>query len=368
MSANIEKLKKLNDLVGLSFRSKHTIVLNPDERDENQETLGDNIMYDKAKWNISKELSDFVGELSNNNELSTEDKIILIFEKVCKDYTYDDNLISYIKEIGDDMYTVPDWYGQNIDDEWEKNREEHNRRVCYELSRYIAKALTELFKDSEKYNVCIHWNKNLTHYFVGLTCDDYSVTLDADNFFNNKDLTRLKTGLTAEGITILEDNNDKFKKALDKFNEGRSEYAINKIKTEIDEDSQNINPDTIILNTDEAEENEEIIFLKKALEILNKKYDIDSQGIFEYIKEIVDIRLGANMREKIWKRMEGETKESTRYIRCLVVNADNQKFLIDVDQKAIRPFNEEELNMKRTRFIPYNELSPRGGYDYYDGR
>ena len=38
----------------------------------------------------------------------------------------------------------------------------------------------------------VYIGTKVLHYFVGLTCDDYSVALDTDNFFNIKDLTRLK--------------------------------------------------------------------------------------------------------------------------------------------------------------------------------
>lgn len=182
-----------------------------------------------------------------------------------------------------------------------KNREQHNRRICFELSRYLAKALTELLKDNNDYNICIFWNKNLTHYFVGLTCNDYSLVLDLDDFFNIKDLTRIKADLTAEGIVILEDYENKFKNALDKFNEGRSEYAIKKVEDEINNDNTNSNHNTE-KDSDKKEENEDIVFFKKAIEVLTKKYDIDSQGIYEYMKEIVDIKLGPDGREKIWKK------------------------------------------------------------------
>ena len=366
MSINIEKLKKLNDLVSLSARKKNIIVLEPKEKRENEKDLGEDVIYDKTDWEITEEFSKYIDEIAKDNKLSIEDKILAIYEKISIDYIYDDNLISYIKKVDDDTYSLPDWYGRDVDDEWKANRETHNRRVCYELSRYLAKSLTQLLKNDDDYDICIHWNKDLTHYFVGLTCDNYSLTLDPDDFFNIKDLTRLKTGLTAQGIKILEDPKNKFKNALDKFNNGKSEYAIKKIEDEIGEDktSENSNIEKPMA---EKEENEDIVFLKKVISILSEKYKMDSQGIYEYMKEIVDIRLGPEEREKIWKRIEGDTKESTRYIRCLLLNTDNQKFLIDVDKKILRPFDEEELKAKRTNFVPYNELS-RGGFDYYDGK
>lgn len=89
----------------------------------------------------------------------------------------------------------------------------------------------QLFEEKENFNVCILWNKDLTHYLVGLASDEYSVTLDTDDFFYIKDLTRIKTGLTAKGITILEDTNEKFANVLTQFNDGRSEYAIEDVET-----------------------------------------------------------------------------------------------------------------------------------------
>ena len=42
-------------------------------------------------------------------------------KKICKDYVYDDNLISYIKKkIDEDVFSIPDWYGRDVDQEWEK--------------------------------------------------------------------------------------------------------------------------------------------------------------------------------------------------------------------------------------------------------
>ena len=362
MDVNIDNLNRLNELIGVHFHRKHVLVVEP-EKNEKEEQIGEDIVYDKVPWKISEELQEHVNELTNNDEMNTEDKILDVFDFICKNYTYDDNLISYIRKIDDDTFTLPDWYGRDIDEEWEKNREGHNRRICFELSRYLAKSLKELLKDKKDYEVCIHWDKGLTHYFVGLTCDDYSVALDTDNFFNIKDLTRLKTDLTAEGIVILEDEKNKFKTALDKFNQNKGEHAIIKIQEDIDEANENKSNEDVT----EIEENEDVEFFKKALEVLMKKYKIDSQGIYESMKEIVDTRLGSKDREKVWKKIEGETNESTRYIRCLVLNIENQKYLIDVDQGILRPFDEKEFEEKKTHFLPYKELS-RGNYDYYDGR
>lgn len=299
MSNYIDQLIKLNDLVSTSFRRKHIIVLNPEGESENRDDTSSNIIYDKADWKIPEDVRGLVGELSQNSQLSNEEKILLIYEQLCKDYVYDDNLISYIKKVDDDSYALPDWYGRDVGQEWEKNRGQHNRRVCYEVSRYLASSLIELFKDSEDINVCILWDKGLTHYFVGLTSNDYSITLDLDDFNNIKDLTRVKAGLTAEGIVILADNEGKFKNALDKFNEARSKDAIKKIEDDIANDS---NPSSDNENASQSSEPDNIAFLKNAIEILKSKHGIDSQGIYEYIKEIVDITVRSTSKKKSMER------------------------------------------------------------------
>lgn len=362
MSINLMKLIELNNLVALKNKSKSTIILDPKEKKFGSRLSGD-IEYDKAEWKIPNELKDYVSTLSEEKNMSTEDKILKIYEKICNDYVYDDNLISYIKKVDVDTFHLPDWYGRDIDKKWEKNREEHNRRICFELSRYLAKSLNELLKKQEGYNVCIHWNKELTHYFVGLISNEYSVILDVDDFYSIKDLTRIKANLTAEGIKILKDKNGKFASALEKFNEGREKYSISKIENE----SEKIENNNETENDTDLEENEEVIFLQKAMKILSEDEKLDSQGIFEYMKEIIDIGLGQSNRKKIWKEIPGQSIESTRHIRCLVVNIDDNKYLIDGDEKIMRKFDEREFKSKNAKYKPYNEVS-KGDYDYYNGK
>ena len=364
MSLDKTKLINLNDLVSLHFRRKHIIVLNPEEKQDDIEELNGNIEYDKSEWKLPANFQKLVNEIAKNSQLNNEDKILSIFEQLCKNYIYDDNLISYIQKIDDESYDLPDWYGRDIDENWEKNREEHNRRVCYEVSRYLAKALIELFKDRDDVNICILWDKGNTHYFVGLTCNEYSITLDSDNFNNIKDLTRIKADLTAQGIVILDDKDRKFASALDKFNENRSNDAIKKIENEIDNNtlSQNIENQT----SQQTQEPENVTFLKNAIEILKEKCNIDSQGIYEYMKEIIDIKLGPEPRKKVWKKIEGKDNKATRYIRCLVLNANNQEYILDVDTMILRTFDEEEFKKEDAEFIPYKDLSRDWG-EPYDG-
>lgn len=351
MNRDIDKLIELTKLAAEHSRRKRILVLNPEMEYNNKEDGSENVIYDTSQWKIPEEIHALVKELSQNSQISNEDKILSIYKKICEDYVYDDNLISYIQKIDDDEFSLPDWYGKDVDEQWEKNREQHNRRVCYEVSRYLAKSIEELFKDEEDYNVCILWDKSLTHYFVGLTCNDYSITLDLDDFNNIKDLTRIKTGLTAEGIVILQDFKGKFKNALDKFNKGRGKNAIKKIENEISYNSNIEDEEATAENKPDS-----IILLENAIEIL-KRDNIDSQGLFEYLKEIVDITIGPESRKKVWKEIKAEKEEDTRYIRCLILEVDNQQYIIDVDKMLLRPFAKEELLKKEREFIPYKELT-----------
>ena len=339
------------------------IILKLEKKLGSVEDLNANIICDKTRWRIPEDIQAFVEKLSKDDKLSDEDKILAIFEKLGKYYIYDDNVLSYMKKIDDDKFALPDWYGRDVDANWEKNREEHNKRVCYEISRYLAKALTELFKGNDNFNICILWDIDLTHYYVGLTCSDYTITLDLDDFNNIKDLTRLKTGLTVDGIVILEDNNGKFRNALEKFNEHRSKHAVKKIETDIDDTTT---PNHNCSQMGEIEP-DDIIFLRNAIEVLREKYNIDSQGMYEYMKEIVDVKLGTEAREKVWKKINGNANEGTIYTRCLVVNVDNKKYIIDVDEKIVRQFDEKEFTEEDAKYKPYKKVSRDWG-EQYDGK
>lgn len=364
MSINIANFSRLSELISLSFKRKPKIVLDPGSeyciKSKSQNNLNANITIDIDKWEIPKNVRPLVDEISQDTKLNNEDKILAIYKIICENYTYDDNILSYIRKIDDDKFALPDWYGRNIDSDWKMNREKHDRRVCYEVSRILAKSLMETFKNNSDYNICILWDKDFTHYFVGLTCNEYSITLDVDDFNNIKDLTRLKVGLTAEGIVILDDNMNQFKNALDEFNKNRNKYAIKNIEKKIH------NTDISEQNSTEEEEPDDIVFLRNAIDILKEK-DIDSQGMFEYMKEIVDINLGPEARKKIWKKVKGNSSQEERYTRSLIFSLNNKKYIIDSQNKELRLFDERELTQEDSEFVPYNNLY-RNWEKNYNGR
>lgn len=371
---NLKRILKLNELLSDKAGTKQTVVLNPEDSQELID-LDEDIVFDKKEWKVNEVFQNYINQLKKQNDISIEEKMLKIYEKICVDYVYDDNLVSWIEKVDDDVYTVPDWYARETDEKWDTNREEHNRRVCYELARVLAKSLIEITEDNNDYSIFINWNKELTHYSVVLACRDYSVTMDPDFFSNEiKDLTRLKTGLTIQGIELLRDSENKFGKALNKVNEGRIKSPIKNMDYEIDRmENDSFNMYDVL---EESDKSEDIVYLQIVFKILKDKYKIDSQGAFEYMKKIADLKMGAEKRKKIWKRIDNNNnnnkveidgkvvRDSSRYIRCLLLIDGNTKYIIDVDEMVFRIFNEEEF--EEGKFLRFNDI-PKDR-PMYDGR
>ncbi len=70
-------------------------------------------------------------------------------------YVYDDNVLYFFKKDSSDpnniKYIAVDWYGRIIDKNWIEKRKNHNRRICYEFSRFFVpfKELAE--KEKKRY-------------------------------------------------------------------------------------------------------------------------------------------------------------------------------------------------------------------------
>lgn len=360
---DLTKIGKLNDLTKKRLRRRITIILDPTPTKSFRifGNPGDlNVAIDADEWILPDELRPFIEETAQE-ESSVEEKIIKIYEKLCMDYTYDDNVLSYIKKYDDETFFLPDSYGRNTDQNWKKTRQKHNRRNCFEISRILAKSLIELFetlKNKRNYEVCIIWDESVTHYLVGLVSNDFCVTLDIDNFNQIKDLTRKKTGLTLEGIIILDESSDKFKTALDKANINKESDSLDAITTEIPNIDNNVSEETIQSN--------DLKFIQYTIQILKEKYDLDSAGIFEYLKEIIDLKFGPTSRHTYWKEIEESKGIGARYTRCLTVCIDGIEYVIDVTQNNLdqifRKYSKDDV------FISFKEMNREWEKDPYDGR
>ena len=129
----IKKLKEVNSLMNWC-----KIKINPDEPEE---IVDNEIQKDYVPWkedddHLFKEIS----EDEKFEQLSTIEKIIKIHCLVCKYFVFDDFcyfLGNYNKE--KNICTIDSKYGRNPSTAWNENRKNHNRRICYELSRPIRK-------------------------------------------------------------------------------------------------------------------------------------------------------------------------------------------------------------------------------------
>ncbi len=316
-----------------SLEGKYKIILEPNRNLKNEW-----IEYDQVKWELEEPIQNLVTNLKQMNSLNFEEKLLKVYQFICLNYIYDDNVLYFFKkDVENNKYIAVDWYGRIVDDNWKENRKKHNRRVCYEFARFFAKAINELIDKKDELEAFMVGDKENLHYVVGLTGEDYSIILDLDDFNKIKDLTRLKLGLTINGIKILRDNLGKFQKAIDKFNENKPDDL-----DEIKELKKN--------------HNDTIKFFRKTVEILNN-YKIDSQGFMEYMRSIIEnehIEI-----EKIWKEVKSGAEK--RYVRCLIFDFDNKSYLIDSVEHSIELINKTSLDKTTFIFHPEENVYPYFG-------
>ena len=376
---NFNRISKLSELLTNELKRKPTIILdpNPEKSYRVSGTVNDIVMaIDADDWEIPEELRSYVERLARE-DINIEEKIMQIYQKLCNDYTYDDNVLSYIKKNDDESFFIPDQYGRETDSSWKENRSKHNRRNCFEISRILAKAIDEVIRlsgQSRNYDTCIAWDEANTHYFVGIASKEFYVSLDLDDFTQIKDLTRMKTGLTLDGIKILSDPHGKFEKVIKKINEGRSEFAKDHITAKAEEIRKKEKSD-VESNYDLVEEDieaDDLKFIKYAVQILKEGYDLDSAGMYEYLKEIIDTKIGPKSRKKVWKEVENTPGVGIRYTRCLIVNIDGISYLIDVTRddakEIIRKFDKREFEDPNAKVIPFKKMKREWSSDPYDGR
>lgn len=334
-----EYIKKFYKEICENFEGDYKIILEP-PRELNE----DWIEYDQVKWEMEEPIKNLVNKLLKDNSISFEEKILSVYKFICLNYIYDVNVLYFFKrdtsDINNIKYIAVDWYGRIVGQKWIENRKKHNRRICYEFARFYAKAINELLGENDNLEAVMVGDKENLHYFVGLTGKDYSITLDLDDFNSIKDLTRLKLGLTIKGIKILRDESNKFKKVLDKFNEGRPDEL-----TEVKEIQDNFDGKDIIK------------YLNDIIDIF-RKYNIDAQGFFEYMRSKIE-KQGIEI-EKIWKEVKGASEK--RYVRCLLFNYNSNSYLLDSLEQTLNKVNREDIDKKVFVFNP-----EENEYPYYGG-
>lgn len=330
---NKKYIERLYKEVEEQLDEEYKVVLEPSTNIKE-----DYVELDCINWELEDTMVELVDSLKNNNKLTLEEKILEVYKFICLNYIYDDNVLFFFKKRKDDeentYYIAVDWYGRIIDKNWIEKRKTHNRRICYEFSRFFAKAINILIGNRDDIESFIIGLKDNTHYVTVISGEDYSAILDLDDFNKIKDLTRLKTGLTLDGIRILRDDKNILRNTIDKFNESRKQTLIEK---------GNIK--------------EEIEYFNKAINTI-KEYNLDSQGFNEIMKKIIeDEKIDT---DRLWK-LEAESPEK-RYVRCIGFEYESKKYIVDsVLQKM---FCENDPDYDETSYI----INPEEQfYEYYGG-
>lgn len=330
---NKKYIERLYKEVEEQLDEEYKVVLEPSTNIKE-----DYVELDCINWKLEDTMVELVDSLKNNNKLTLEEKVLEVYKFICLNYIYDDNVLFFFKKRKDDegntYYIAVDWYGRIIDKNWIEKRKTHNRRICYEFSRFFAKAINILIGNRDDIESFIIGLKDNTHYVTVISGEDYSAILDLDDFNKIKDLTRLKTGLTLDGIRILRDDKNILRNTIDKFNKSRKQTLIEK---------GNIK--------------EKIEYFNKAINTI-KEYNLDSQGFNEIMKKIIeDEKIDT---DRLWK-LEAEVPEK-RYVRCIGFEYESKKYIVDsVLQKM---FCENDPDYDETSYI----INPEEQfYEYYGG-
>mgnify|MGYP004537615081 CR=1 FL=1 len=296
------KLKELNSLMNWS-----KIKINPEETEEidNCDIQKDYVFWKEDDDNIY----DALCKTQKFEQLSTIEKILKIYCLVCKYFVFDDFcyfLGNYNKE--KDICTIDQKYGRNPNQIWIQNRKKHNRRICYELSRYMAVRLKQFI--NEDADIFLVSDEYETHYATAYVCDDFMIIIDTDDYWKGADLDRIKLGLEIKGITIVSDEKNIVKEKLAKINKTRK--SKKEFQKEIEEDPV------------EKSKIEWIEILLKKIKILG------NDGIFKYMCTILEMK--GYEPKKIWEK-ENTTYRESVYMRWnmnfMVINSSGIKILSD---------------------------------------
>lgn len=326
----VEKLKEINSLMNWC-----KVKINPAETEEidNSEIKKDYVYWEEDNDSIFEELC----KDGKFEQLSTIEKIIKIHCLMCNYFVFDDFcyfLGNYNRE--KNIATIDEKYGRNPNLAWRENRKKHNRRICYELSRYMAVRLKQFIK--EESDVFLVSDEYETHYATAYICDDFMIIIDTDDYWKGADLNRVKLGLEIKGITIISDRKNIVKEKLDEVNKTR------KSKKEFEKEIE-----------DDLEEKSKIEWINILLE---KIKIIGNDGIFKYMYTILEIK--GYEPKKIWEKENLIYKESL-YMRWnmkfMVINSSGMKMLSD------REFNDYIHEGKYVHNKERHQIVERMEYD-----
>ena len=328
----LRKLKEVNSLMNWN-----KIKINPEEiqKDDNCEIKKDYVLWKEDDDKLFDELR----KDENFEQLSTIEKILKIHCLVCKHFVFDDFcyfLGNYNKE--KNICTIDSKYGRNPNLVWRENRKKHNRRICYELSRYMAVRLKQFIK--EESDIFLVSDEYETHYATVYVCDDFMIIIDTDDYWKGADLNRVKLGLEIKGITIVSDEKNIVKEKLAEINKTR------KSKKEFQKEIED--------GTVEKSKIEWINILLEKIKILG------NDGIFKYMCTILEMK--GYEPKKIWEK-EDTTYKETLYMRW------NMNFMV-INSSGIKILSDREFNdyIHEGKYLHNKERHTIAERMEYDGR
>lgn len=265
------------------------IKLDPEEQEE---ITDPRMEYDYIGWQAEDDsILLELNKTQNIRHLSLIDIILKIHYMVCNFFVFDDLcyfLGKYDRE--KNVCTIDEKYGRNPNNEWLEARKKHNRRICFELSRYMACRIKQFA--TEECDVFLVSDEYESHYATAIISNNFMIVIDADDFIKAEDLNRVKLGLEIKGITIVSDEKKIVKNALEKININR------KSKKDFDE---------------EVKENAQKKDSLKWIAILLKKiHSIGNDGVFKYMVPILELK--GYEPKKMW------VKDGENYIQTIYMN------------------------------------------------
>lgn len=331
--------KRIEFLDALSRIKNHMnwckLKISPSDRDEINDSR---IEYDYVPWKAENDsIMDKIKEIENFDKLSFIDRIIKLHVLACEYFVFDDFcyfLGKYDKE--KNVCMIDQKYGRNPNSRWMEERKKHNRRICFELSRYVAVRIKQIA--NEECDVFLVSDEYESHYATAVVCNEFMIIIDADDFIKGEDLNRVKLGLEIKGITIVSDEKEIVKQAVEKINKNRR--TKNDFEKGLEED---------------AGKNGEIEWINI---LLNKVKIMGNDGVFKYMEPILKFK--GYEPKKIWQK-NGDIYDQTLYIawgmKYLVINAsgveilDSKKFFDNIqDGKYLPNKNRGEI----AKEIDYN--------------
>lgn len=90
---NNENIRRFYEEVKESLDDNYKIII------ESKEDLDEDwVEYDSVKWTVEQPIEKKVNELLNKKSSTLEEKILKLYEYICLNYVYDDNVLFFFRK------------------------------------------------------------------------------------------------------------------------------------------------------------------------------------------------------------------------------------------------------------------------------